>query len=79
MEQGISTKSARKYSSKVEKNKPIDTEEKTPNPVPKGGDTDPGISTKSAQNHSSKIKHPKLNHHGNRRRYLEALKNRMPN
>ena len=46
----ISTKSSRFQSSKVEKNKTTDTEEKAPNPLRKDGDTEPRISTKSSQN-----------------------------
>ena len=54
-EQRISTKSLQNQSSKVEKNKPTDTEEKAPNPLRKNGDTEPRISTKSSQNQSSKV------------------------
>ena len=52
-EQRISTKSSQNQSSKVEKNKTTDQEEKAP--LRKDGDTEPRISTKSSQNQSSKV------------------------
>ena len=54
-EQRISTKSSQNQSSKFEKNKTTDTEEKALNPLRKDGDTEPRISTKSSQNQSSKV------------------------
>ena len=51
----ISTKSSQNQSSKVEKNKTTDSEEKATNPLRKDGDTGPRISTKSSQNQSSKV------------------------
>ena len=54
-EQRISTKSSQNQSSKVEKNKTTDTEEKAPNPLRKDEDTEPRMSTKSSQNQSSKV------------------------
>ena len=46
-------------SSKVEKNKTTDTEEKALNTLRKNGGTEPGISTKSAQYQSSKVENKK--------------------
>ena len=54
-EQRISTKSSQNQSSKVEKNKTTDKEEKALNPLRKDGDTEPSISTKLSQNQSSKV------------------------
>ena len=54
-EQRISTKSSQNQSSKVEKSKTTDTEEKALNPLRKEGDTELRISTKSSQNQSSKV------------------------
>ena len=51
----ISTKSSQNKSSKNEKNKTTDTEEKALNPLRKDGDTEPRISTKSSQNQSSNV------------------------
>ena len=54
-EQRISTKSSQNQSSKVEKNKATDTEEKALIPLRKDGDTKLRISTKSSQNKSGKV------------------------
>ena len=54
-EQRISTKSSQNQSSKVEKSKTTDTEEKALNPLRKEGDTELRISTKSSQHQSSKV------------------------
>ena len=54
-ESGISTKSAPNQSSKVEKIKTTDTEERTPNLLRKVGGKEPGIATKLTQHQSSKV------------------------
>ena len=54
-----SQQSRQNQSSKVEKNKTTDTDEKHPNPLRKDGDTEPGMSTKLAQNQSSKVEENK--------------------
>ena len=51
----ISTKSAQNQSSKVEKKKTTDTEERTPNLLRKVGGKEPGIATKLTQHQSSKV------------------------
>ena len=51
----ISTKLSQNQSSKVEKNKTTETEDKTPDPLHKDGDTQPRISAKLLQNQSSKV------------------------